>query len=307
MPGVCKRVECRILCHILPVCRLSYLRMKFNTLFLCTLFAAAACHSLQPQTTPRHLTVLTYNIRYDNPDDGPDRWELRRNALAAEVAARKPAIIGFQEVLANQLAFLESRLGTYRRIGVGRDDGASKGEFSPIFFDTTLFQLVSGQTFWLSTSPGVPGKAWDAALPRIATMAVLQDKCSGEHLWVLNTHFDHVGKTARLHSAELIMETLGPALKNGKPVLFMGDLNTEPGEPPIAVIQRYLTDACPPAQSGTGTFNGFELSKTSAQRIDYVWYSAANWRVVQYAVPQPKIQGRQVSDHFPVVVQLQQI
>lgn len=282
--------------------------MHFRYLLLLALAAVAACQSTRPAVfskNSRPLTILTYNIRYDNPNDGADRWELRRDALAKEVMRHRPAIVGLQEVLAHQLAFLEANLKGYRRIGVGRDDGLEKGEFSPLFFDTTAFRLLYSRTLWLSPTPDVPTKAWDAALPRIATLVILQEKNSGDSLWAVNTHFDHIGKEARLHSAELIAKTLAPALAAGQKVIFMGDLNAEPNEPPIEFLKKHFSDACPAAQSNSGTFNGFEIERTQFKRIDYVWYAPGRWKMLGYTVPQPKVGGRHVSDHFPVLVRLE--
>lgn len=247
---------------------------------------------------------MTWNIRLDHSGDGPDRWEFRREAMATEILNRKPAVIGFQEVLLNQLTFLEEKLPNYRRVGVARDDGKEKGEFSPVFYDTTEFRLISGRTLWLSPTPETPSKGWDAALPRVATLAILKEKRGKDTLWVVNTHFDHIGKEARLHSAELIVKTLEPALKMGKKVIFMGDLNAEPTEPPILFLQQQLSESCPVIQSDKGTFNGFDIKRTTFPRIDYVWLSKGNWTVENYEVPMPKVKDRQVSDHFPVLVRL---
>lgn len=246
---------------------------------------------------------MSYNIRYDNPQDGPDRWELRREALAAELLQHRPALIGLQEVLAHQLAFLEKKLSGYRRLGVGRDDGAAQGEFSPIFFDTTRFSLLSNRNIWLSPNPAQPGRAWDAALPRIATLAILLDKQQGDSLWVANTHFDHMGEQARLHSAELLAQLHEGPLARGKKVLLMGDFNAEPGSPPVQLLSRYFTDACPQGKSLNGTFNGFELQRSHFPRIDFIWYSGQSLRCVRYEVPRPLHRGRHVSDHFPVIAQ----
>lgn len=249
-------------------------------------------------------TFLTWNIRFDNPNDGPDRWELRREALAAEVLRLRPAVAGFQEVLARQVQFLEEKLPGYRRVGVGRDDGREQGEFSPIFFDTTVFRLLEGRTLWLSPTPDVPSRGWDAALPRIATLVVLQDKHSGDSLWVVNTHFDHIGKEARLRSAGLLANTLQPALDARVKVVLLGDLNAEPTDPPIQLLKQRLNEACPDIKPELGTFNGFDVQRTTFPRIDYVFFSSPGWTALRYEVLRPLVNGRHVSDHFPVLVQL---
>ena len=155
-------------------------------------------------------------------------------------------------------------------------------------------------------TPEAPSKGWDAALPRIATLVVLNIKNSADTLHVINTHFDHIGKRARLHAAELIAETLQPHIKSGKRVLVMGDFNAEPADAPARHLQQVLTDACPAEQSASGTFNGFELNRSQYPRIDYIWYAPRDWKKIRYEVPQPKTGGRQVSDHFPVLAEFEQ-
>lgn len=257
-----------------------------------------------PMASAQELTALTYNIRYNNPGDGLDRWDLRKDALAQVVLEQDPHIIGFQEVLADQLGFLATELSGYRHFGVGRDDGAEQGEFSPVFYDTTRFALREGRTLWLSETPHTPSKGWDAACVRIATLVVLSDKRTGEDLIVVNTHWDHVGKEARAHSATLILDAIGTALSKGTNVLLMGDLNATPVDAPVALLGEQLRDSCPSAQHAQGTFNGFRSDEAAVDRIDHILLSPGHWRVLRYEVPRPKVNGRQVSDHFPVVVRI---
>jgi endonuclease/exonuclease/phosphatase family metal-dependent hydrolase len=274
--------------------------LLFST--LCLVFSCRTSQSLPTPDAPAPgLVFYTYNIRFDNPNDGPDRWALRREAVAAELLLHRPAVIGLQEVLLSQLTFLEARMPGYQRYGVGRTDGKNDGEFSPILIDTSVFRLLEGRTFWLSNTPDVPSKGWDAALPRIATQVILQEKATGDSIWVINTHYDHMGSEARLRSSELIVKLLSPVLQRGKPAVIMGDFNATPEEPPIQVMKTHFTEACPVAESANGTFNGFELNRSEYRRIDYIWFSPANWHVKHYEVRRPKVLLRQVSDHFGVL------
>ena len=250
------------------------------------------------------LTILTYNIRYDNAGDSLDRWDRRKEALAKEVLTHKPQLFGLQEALAHQLSYLDGQWPGYSRYGVGRDDGVAKGEFSPVFFDPSAFTLLSGRTLWLSETPDRPSKGWDAACERIATAVSLRNKTTGDSLLVVNTHWDHIGTEARAHSAELLLKEIDPALRRGDHVILMGDLNATPNDSATKLLAEHLTDACPKERNDQGTFNGFELESKAPKRIDYVWLSPVNWSVLEYEVPHPKVMGRQVSDHYPVVVRV---
>lgn len=264
------------------------------------LFGLLVSTALSAQT----YSILTWNIRYDNAGDSLDRWDRRKVSLAAEVLSRKPQLIGLQEALSHQVDFLDEHFKGYGRYGVGRDDGQSKGEFSPVYFDTAVVSLVEGRTIWLSPKPDVPSKGWDAACERIATQVILFDKKNGDTLWVVNTHWDHVGERARKQSGEMIRELLASPIARDKHVLLMGDFNATADEEPIATLRLWLEDSCPTDRAGDGTFNAFRTDLTSFKRIDYIWHSPKNWEVLNHNVPHPMVSGRQMSDHFPVVVRL---
>ena len=71
-------------------------------------------------------------------------------------------ILGTQEVLHNQLEDLKQRLPEYGVIGVGREDGKEKGEYSALWYQKDRFNLLDSGYFWLSETPEVAGsKGWD--------------------------------------------------------------------------------------------------------------------------------------------------
>ncbi len=143
------------------------------------------------------LRVMTFNIRYNNPADGENAWPHRKDSVAALID-RHADVAGLQEATFEQIQDLRERLPEFEIYGVGREDGKEKGEFSPVFFRRSRLELVSGGTFWLSQTPEVPGsRSWDAAITRLVTVTQLRDRTLGERFYFLNTHFDHVGSTAR--------------------------------------------------------------------------------------------------------------
>lgn len=125
---------------------------------------------------------MTFNIRLDLASDGPNAWPHRKQMVADIIRHEAPALIGMQEVLLHQKSDLQAAMPGYVFIGVARDDGAEKGEFSPLAFRGDRFELLGSGTFWLSSTPAQPGKAWDAAFPRIATWAVLSERKAGGRL-----------------------------------------------------------------------------------------------------------------------------
>lgn len=248
------------------------------------------------------LSVMSYNIRYDNAGDSLDAWPNRRANVVAFLQYYHPEIIGLQEALHHQVNYIDDSLDQYAFVGVGRDDGSLKGEFSPIFYDSSQLSLINSSTFWLSETPEEVSVGWDAALPRICTWAIFEDKSAGRQLLVLNTHFDHIGEKARQEAAILILQRIQQLIRDeSMPVILMGDLNALPESRAVGHIQSTLTDTYLFANhhGPDGTFNGFGFPTRNVPRIDYVF--TRNLQVVEHAHLLPFTNDyRQLSDHWPV-------
>ena len=175
------------------------------------------------------LKIISFNIRYNSWDniDGENGWPNRKGAVAKMILEEHPAAIGLQEALIDQLQYLDTVLTHYRRIGVGRDDGKEAGEFMAIYYDTTRLELLSHRTRWLSETPDVPTKGWDAACYRTVTIAHFRDRQSEKEFQYLNTHLDHVGQTARAEGVKLIVGSLKESsIADNVPVIVGGDMNS---------------------------------------------------------------------------------
>lgn len=264
------------------------------------MLGVAACAQEKP------LLVLSYNIRYDNPDDGPDAWEHRRDGVLRGLSQYPVGIIGLQEALEHQKSWLDVRMPNHATFGVGREDGRDGGEHCPLLIDTTLYTVIDNGTFWLRKSYDEPGKGWDAACERICTWASLIYRPSGDSLWVGNTHFDHLGKKARRFSAEMFSEEglseVVPQINAFDHRILLGDFNALPDGPVIAAIAAEWTDGWTAAlvQKGQpGTYSGFDPGTVPEQRIDYLFYRGL-LPMVQNQVAR-KHKGRWASDHVPVM------
>jgi len=125
-----------------------------------------------------------------------------------ETAGRAGSLICMQEVLNQQLVDIKADLGSaWTHVGVGRSDGGQGGEFSPILYQPGVWQLQRNRTYRLSSTPDVVGSVgWDAALPRIVTVAQFAHVSTGAKLVYMCTHFDHQGQVAREQSASLVIQ-----------------------------------------------------------------------------------------------------
>lgn len=284
------------------------------TITFILLFFLASCNSTQEPTEGNHqLLVMSYNLRFDTPDDGENRWEARKHRVANLIRFYEPTFIGTQEGLLHQLEYLEEELDGYEWIGAGRDDGTMSGEFSALFYDTTKVTLVgdSDKTIWLSATPSEPSKSWDAALPRILTYGQFQIKSGDTDFFLFNTHFDHVGDTARAKSAELIVKKTDE-IASDKPVIVTGDFNVIPDSHPYTILTADtsgLQDAYEiTKQSHVGpqfTFEGFEVRNEDAvkRRIDYILVND-KISVIKHAILPSFRDYRYPSDHLPVIAEI---
>lgn len=268
-------------------------------------FAGAFFSVIQSQP----FSVMTYNLRFDNPGDGENRWDNRKDEVNGLLGFYEPGIIGTQEALKHQLDYVDNYLQNYTYVGVARDDGAQEGEYSAIFIDTTKFMIHNEQTFWLSGTPEVPSVGWDAAIKRVCTYALLENRESGKKFYVFNAHLDHIGEESRMESVKLIRERVEEKTGSGQyPVLVMGDLNAEPGDDPIVFLNKYFNDVYKiseePPYGPVGTFNSFDVGKPAERRIDYIFVSD-QFRVNKYASISDSNHSRYPSDHFPVYAELE--
>ena len=252
------------------------------------------------------VKVMSYNIKFANEHDGENSWTNRKDFLASQLQFHEPHIFGVQEALHSQLLFLKDSLSGYEFFGKGRDDGAQKGEFSAIFFKADKFELLENGTFWLSTTPEVPGKGWDADYPRVCTFGKFKEKGSGKEFWVFNTHFDHVGVEARRNSVKLIHHKIQQLNKEGFPVVLMGDLNLEPETEEIQFLRSHYRDSKEVSKvvfGPEGTFNAYAFDQPVNRRIDYIFVSEGI-AVEKYGVLSDSKDLRYPSDHFPVMIKL---
>ena len=276
-------------------------------------FLAAACGQGGQQAatqTDEPVNVMTFNVRYDNPDDSLNNWNYRKDRVANAIRFYDADIVGTQEGLHNQMEDLRQRLPGYESIGVGREDGKEAGEYSALWYRADRFTAKESGWFWLSETPEVAGsKGWDGACERIATWAKLQDKLTGKELFVMNTHLDHVGVAARREGVKLVLDKI-QELGGDLPVILTGDFNAEPESDVIKQVTdtadpEHLTDARTVADLVYGpnwTFHDFgSIPYEHRERIDYIFVKNG-LEVLKYGILAETEGNAYLSDHAPVLI-----
>ena len=252
----------------------------------------------------QELKIISFNIRYNswNNIDGPNGWPYRKAAVAKMILEERPAAIGLQEALIDQLQYLDSNLPGYRRIGVGRDDGKEAGEFMAIYYDTAQLILDGSQTLWLSETPEVPSKGWDAACYRTATVANFFDRQSHRNFYYINTHLDHMGKTARAEGVKLISSLFTPS-KSALivPAIVGGDMNSSILDTALLAFEYvHLRPACDMVSTALChaiTYNAY--GKGPGASIDH-FFVRGGIEVKQYRILDGDYGVPYISDHYPI-------
>ncbi len=272
--------------------------MKRRILFLTTLLFVAAL-SINAQS----FKVATFNIRYDNPRDSGNLWVNRAPVVANLIRYHDFDVFGVQEALKNQLNDISTSLPEYAVYGKGRDDGKDKGEHSSIYYKKDMFRLLKSGDFWLSATPDVPGKGWDATCcNRIASWVQLENIKSKKKFYLFNVHFDHQGVVARKESGKLMVQKIKEIAGN-EPVLLTGDLNggrESEWYKTLAnsgILKDSYADVKHPYENNSSS-NGFRVPRGMGV-IDHIFmskqFSASKWGILT-----DTYFGKFPSDHFPV-------
>ncbi len=280
---------------------MSLLRTLLSVALLLTL---AACHNNKPAEVQQNdLKVISMNIRlgsdWSKGQDGEHFWDNRKAAVVDMIRQENPDAIGFQELLPNQLAYLDSALTDYDHYGLGREDGQNQGEHMAVFIRQDRLEFVRTATYWLSPTPDSVSMGWDAGCHRTVTMALLQDKLTGRQLLYMNTHLDHMGLTARAESTKLLARLAQEWAPEGTPLLLGGDMNTGDRDTIFNVLQSIPLENCrfqAPVTDTADTYNAF--GKEPSKRIDHFFHRGLTLHsfrtlTANYGVPY-------LSDHYPI-------
>lgn len=256
------------------------------------------------EETPE-LKVMSYNVRMGVAKDGTNSWQHRCPATIEMLNAQKPDVFGVQEAFDFQIAFIEEFANDYKSVGVGRDDGKTKGEYMSIFWNKKRVKLLKWGTFWLSETPDVPSKGWDAHCRRTATWALMKDKKTGKKFYFVNTHLDHKGTQAQANGLKLIVDRIDSINPEGYPMVLTGDFNIKPNNPALVDLDSRMqsTRKIAAKTDNHNTFNGWSTAKTDAV-IDYIYVSGFSACPEYKTVIEKYADKPFVSDHYPVYARL---
>jgi len=246
------------------------------------------------------LSVMSYNIRNGEANDGTSSWPFRASASRQMIEDQLPDVMGVQEAYLYQCAFLKEYCRGYKWIGVGRENGRKEGEIMAIFYRTSKIKVLKWGTFWLSDTPKKASLGWDAACKRTATWALMKSKKTGQKFYMVNTHLDHVGWEAREKGLQLIVERIAEMNTKGYPVVVTGDFNMTPERKEFAPLKKSFFDARETAfqTDHLATFHGW--GKEDTQIIDYIFYQGFSSCISYETLRKGYADRKFISDHYPV-------
>jgi endonuclease/exonuclease/phosphatase family metal-dependent hydrolase len=269
----------------------------------------------QAKAETLEVQVMTFNVRYGSADDGPDRWENRKDLLFETIKKYAPDVVGTQEALRFQLDQIEQALPQYAEVGAARE-GGTQGEYSAILYAKDRFRPEASGTFWLSGTPETVSNDWGGACIRICTWARLVEIKSGLAFYHFNTHLDHISQPAREKGIRLICQRIA-GRPHPDPFVLTGDFNAGEDNPAVLYLKGRSKDdrgaAAPvtmvdtyrvlhPDDPNVGTFHSFK-GTTDRSKIDFVLAPAAA-QVLEAAILHDHRDSRYPSDHFPVSARL---
>ena len=269
--------------------------------------------TLQSFVSAFEIDALSFNIRFDNSNDGENAWPKRKEMVGQWVKSESPDVIGLQEALRHQIDDIKKIATAYSEYGVGRDDGKSRGEHCTILYLKKRFSLDKSDcgTFWFSDTPEkIASKSWGNEIPRICTWARFIEKKTDKGFYVYNVHYDHRSQPSRLGASELIIQRISKRKRSNEPIILMGDFNASENNPAIKIFKDEplnLVDTfrvVKPDEKMVKTFHGFRGGSFSGGKIDHVFMLPKMGKVTSAEIVRFNKEKRYLSDHYPVRAKL---
>lgn len=285
------------------------MKMKKNvSLFIILLLlfligcSSSILNSIQNTKTSTEIKVATYNVRGPSKADdaGGNGWDVRKGPLTELIMNYNFDIVGIQEPHQPQINDLDELLKSYDNVIAPY----ATRSFLAIYYKKDYFDVLDTGMFWLSETPDVPSEGWDSDEKRICHWAKFKHKESAKEFYYFNTHFYWRLVTARKNSGPLVAQKIKEIAGNF-PVVFVGDLNSQPVTSQIESLKVSLNDAFDVTQTPrkgpekTG-FPGGVFQGEPSSRIDYIFVSK-DIKVLDYTVYSDKHgENRYPSDHLPI-------
>lgn len=217
----------------------------------------------------RLLSVISSNIRYDEPRDDVHSWENRRDFLASRLLDYSPDLLATQEGKLPQIRDIDDRLTGLQCVDSHREWVESL-MYPCLFYDPDKLTLAESGDFWLSESPSTAGsRSFGSSFPRLCTWAQFE-----EGILAINVHLDNSNSETRLCQIRVLMEQLEAQRKSGNAIVLMGDFNESPECPVRELINKEWPDLKDPwlelGQAEESSHHHFYEKIDYGSRVDWI-------------------------------------
>ncbi|NGX27918.1 MAG: hypothetical protein K940chlam1_00090 [Candidatus Anoxychlamydiales bacterium] len=261
------------------------------------------------------IRIMSFNIHLKDAEEKKSSdcsWGCRKEFVASMIRFHHMDIIGLQEPTEDQLNDLISLLPEYDWHGIALTEGEEKGSVDAILFLKERFEILQTSHFYLSPTPEILSKGWNARYLRGVTWAKLKDLKTDQIFYFFNTHFDYHSILARNKSAQLLREQV-IQITNNHPFIITGDFNIFPklgGEETYKILTRdnFLIDAqfkaVFPHHGPTGSWSGFKEAGQPGVKPDFIFVNK-KVNVRSHGILADTFDGKFPSDHMPVVSEIE--
>ncbi len=249
------------------------------------------------------LTLVTCNIRFDNPADGTNSWSHRRLFLKDLLLSHSPHVIATQEGRFEQLQDLQTILEDYEMVDPHRS-WIGERMYPTFFLKKNFFELMKSEDIWLSETPEIAGsKSFGSTFPRLMTWMKIQPVGSQNDLWLVNTHLDHMKEETRQCQIKVLSQEVKKFWKSSDPLIIMGDFNDGPNSGLRQQLLREfsLQDSWKLHHAHEeSSHHAFQGEEPNGNRIDWIMVDE-RLKVLHSHMDKTSRQGKFPTDHFPVV------
>jgi endonuclease/exonuclease/phosphatase family metal-dependent hydrolase len=252
------------------------------------------------------MRLMTFNIRFLNPADGPNQWQFRKELVLETFWAFLPDLVACQEVTVPQLEFLATHLTGYEPFIKHRDIDATC-QYPTIFYRPETIIPGVGEEFWLSETPQIHrSQSWGSAFPRMVTYGLFREIHRDLWFYFGDTHLDHISGLAREQGALMLRDLFR---RLGKPAILAGDFN----DLPTSLVHQTLTGPESPFRDSWEVLQQPEAGFSTQHKFDGEFFGGRiDWILITDPFLLKKAQiitynqgDRYPSDHFPYCVDLE--
>lgn len=274
--------------------------MRKVLLLFVMLIGTACLFELQAQ----QMKVISFNIHSNTnlKNIGKNTWNHRAKAVKNMIEKEAPEVFGIQEAVLDQLSYIDRKFrDTYRRVGVARDNGITRGEHTSIYYDKTKLKILSYKTRWLSETPQKVSYGWDAKEKRIVTIAHFQVIETGKEFFYFNTHLERADRKAQAKEVELLVNMIQSEVPAGIPVILGGDMNSNirsAAFDPLTEIGMEVARDIAPRTDYKNSYNAFGNGTPSMNDHFFV----RDIEVNRFKTLNKSYGAPYISDHYPIMM-----